>query len=451
MAYVTHLASTISLPLQKEGELGQAHQPPLYYALAALVVRGVDRSDHSGHFHFNRNLLWAGNGGSDVNVALHSDDERFPYRGEALALHLARCVSIVAGTTAVVLTLLVGWTIFPRRREIGLLAAALTAFNPQFLFLSAAVNNDTLVAAACSASILAILRALNAGESTAPWLWTAICLSAALLVKLSALPVTALAFIALIMLAHQRRSLRFFATRLVAMGLVMTIATGWWFWRNYVLYGDLLGFRTYRVVFASLRRTEPLHWSDLSEFVSTQFRSYWGVFGWMNLPAPEWFHWSTVALVALAAGGILVAFASRQRKVITETQRRGLAMLSFAVLFQEAFTLLGIRNFNSAWYQGRYLFPAVAPIAALLAFGLVRWFDLLFTRGGVRVATASLALILASVSILAPTRWILPAYERGKSTSRAGEGASGTGSAPGLHQNPADDVAAGASSHPPSH
>ena len=49
------------------------------------------------------------------------------------------------GTATVVLTMTIGWTIFPRRREVGLLAGALVAYDPQFLFLSAAVNNEVWV------------------------------------------------------------------------------------------------------------------------------------------------------------------------------------------------------------------------------------------------------------------------------------------------------------------
>src|SRR5262249_20239325 len=100
MGYVTHLVKTRTLPVQRIGDLGQAHQPPLYYLLSCLTVGWVDLGDPSGHFHYNRNALLAG-AGEDVNVALHNDSEHFPYRGEALGLHVARLVSTLLGAATV--------------------------------------------------------------------------------------------------------------------------------------------------------------------------------------------------------------------------------------------------------------------------------------------------------------------------------------------------------------
>jgi hypothetical protein len=44
-------------------------------------------------------------------------------------------------------------------------------------------------------------------------------------------------------------------------------------------------------------------------------------------------------------------------------------LVSF-VLIQELFIFWSINKFNETWYQGRYLFPAIAAIAILLAYGL---------------------------------------------------------------------------------
>src|SRR5690606_21561946 len=53
-----------------------------------------------------------------------------------------RFATLLLGAGAVVLTERIGRLVFDD--TIGLLAAALTAFNPMFLFVSAAVNNDAL-------------------------------------------------------------------------------------------------------------------------------------------------------------------------------------------------------------------------------------------------------------------------------------------------------------------
>jgi hypothetical protein len=231
-----------------------------------------------------------------------------------------------------------------------------------------------------------------------------------MLAKPSALPLGLVALLGLVISARECRSSRYLVTRLTTLAFVLAFTTGWWFVRNCILYGDPLGFNVYRDVFGAFRRSEPLDWSDLAEFVGTQFRSYWGMFGWMNLPAPAWFHWSMASLVAFAAGGTACAFARLRGSELSAAQRRALWILLTTVIFQESFTLLGVGSFNSAWYQGRYLFPVAAPIAMLLAFGLIRGFEIALPRRTGGAAIASVVLGLGVISSLAPFRWIAPAY-----------------------------------------
>jgi hypothetical protein len=197
----------------------------------------------------------------------------------------------------------------------------------------------------------------------------------------------------------------------VLLGVVLAIVSGWWFWRNHLLYGDLLGFQTYREVFGTLRRQTPLQWSDVTELFSTQFRSYWGIFGWMNVPAPAWFHWAMAALVAVGSAGSVLGIALFPRDTFVGCQRRALGILALAVFSQEALTLVGARTFNSVWYQGRYLFPAAAPIALLIAFGIIWILSLALSRAAARIVAAVLAILLAVVAARAPFRWIAPAYD----------------------------------------
>jgi hypothetical protein len=47
--YIAHLVKTHSLPVQQVGVLDEAHQPPLYYAVAALVSGIADFDDPRCH------------------------------------------------------------------------------------------------------------------------------------------------------------------------------------------------------------------------------------------------------------------------------------------------------------------------------------------------------------------------------------------------------------------
>jgi len=103
--FAEHVVRHRALPVPDAADAGEAHQPPLYYAILAAAIAWVDLDDPSGRFRFNRQARIAGTGGDDVNVALHGNDESFPFRGVALAIHVGRAVSTVFGAATVLLAI----------------------------------------------------------------------------------------------------------------------------------------------------------------------------------------------------------------------------------------------------------------------------------------------------------------------------------------------------------
>lgn len=99
--YVAHVLNTHSLPVQLVSALGEAHQPPLYYVIAALFAMPADLTDSTGQFRPNPEFIWAGRGRSEVNAGLHGSAETFPFRGHSLALHLARFSSVLMSTVVI--------------------------------------------------------------------------------------------------------------------------------------------------------------------------------------------------------------------------------------------------------------------------------------------------------------------------------------------------------------
>ena len=101
----------------------------------------------------------------------------------------------------------------------------------------------------------------------------------------------------------------------------------------------------------------------MADFATTTFHSFWAQFGWMALVAPPRLYWAW-ALLSLAA----VAGLARQRQWLARpTTRLVLATLVTAVLAYIGY------NLSFQQFQGRYLFPALAPIAILLVGGWAVW------------------------------------------------------------------------------
>ena len=130
-AYVIHLAEHWTLPVQRRDVFGEEHQAPLYYALAALPVSLVDLDDTTGRFRFNRSFGWGR--GQDVNIA-RTPSTRVPLRGHELALRMIRMVSVIMAACTVMLTGRLASAIAPES-SVAVMAMALAAFNPQFLFI----------------------------------------------------------------------------------------------------------------------------------------------------------------------------------------------------------------------------------------------------------------------------------------------------------------------------
>src|SRR5689334_13009546 len=106
-AYAASLLDSGGLPRMTPGHgPTEAHQPPLYYLIAAALMAPVDRGDRSGAFEPNPDFVWAGQGGREANAARHGTADSFPFTGQALALHVPRLASVLAGALPVPLAVL---------------------------------------------------------------------------------------------------------------------------------------------------------------------------------------------------------------------------------------------------------------------------------------------------------------------------------------------------------
>jgi 4-amino-4-deoxy-L-arabinose transferase-like glycosyltransferase len=415
--YAAHLARTRTLPVQRLGQLGESHQPPLYYALAGLAAAAANLDDTHGTFRPNPRFMW-GHAGDEINAGLNAAAGTVVLRGQALALRLARATSTLMGLATVALTIAIGWRVFPTTPAVGLVAGALVAFNPQFLFISAAVNNDNLLCLASTGALLQFLRALARQQEVRQWLFLGAWLTAALLAKTTGLLVCVVLALALVVVACRRRSARLLATGSAAL-LLPAIGAGWWLIRNYALYGDPLGWTVYQQVFAVEFRASPLRWHELPTVIATQFRSFWGVFGWMNVSAPEWFYAGATALCVAAALGLLWLGVTRLAagggagrigafRPVVELRRvrPALLVLGGLVVTHEALLLALATRCDASCYQGRYLFPVIAPAMVLASLGLAH-LPLGRLRGP--AFAGLLAALLASAASL-PVTTIAAAY-----------------------------------------
>ena len=324
--FVRYLVNEGRLPVYR-GEIlpmrQEASQPPLYYALGALISGGVNTAEFGLAARVNPHAsIGIAEGVGNRNFFAHGPDREQPFQGTALAMHLVRWLSVALGAGTVLCTFLAAELLFPERPALAVAAAALNAFTPGFVFIASAVNNDNLAALAASAALVLLLKARQA-QWRWPWLvGLGAALGAASLSKLNALgaiPAVGLAMAAAFAYENRGRPRGAWLPGLMRAGLIVGLTAlavgGWWYVRNYLLYGDLLASRVHFDVMAP--HAEPPSVARLLSMLDGAFKSWWGVFGWFNIVyPPAAYQAAFVVCLALAAGAVAAAF------MVTETRCR---------------------------------------------------------------------------------------------------------------------------------
>jgi len=385
-------ATDAEAPWRQEGS-----QPPLYYAIAALVSSPADSSNWREIRRLNVHAYMgvpAPDG--NANGILHTPEEKFPWSGAALSAHLARAVSAVMSAVTILFVYLIACELFPdgemSRRVLRLSTTLIAAFTPMFAFISGAINNDNAAVMFSTMGLWWALRLMRRGDlSLRSAVIAGVIAGCGALSKVSALGLMGLFGVAAL-LATQRpervptnwadRSGRF--GRLIRFGLIMlalaALIAGWWYVRNQVLYGDLLGWNAFldavgrRVPIASLAQL----WSEREGFAW----AYWGVFGALNVIFPPIVYHLLNAIAAIAFVATAFGFLSLAKAQI----RKGKWLGVFASLreiqiqqiilcvFWVVILFIGLLRWSALTpaSQGRLMFPAIAVISAALAYGLWR-------------------------------------------------------------------------------
>lgn len=398
--YVRYLATTWRLPVLHEGDYPsdyleqlkasgfppdlsiepiryESHQPPLYYAVAAAWLA--------------------------------------PLAGAPLAcqVYALRLLSVAIGAACLLLTYCLGRRLWPRSPAKGAALATVASLVPMHTSVMATTNNDGLAEALVLAAVLSSLRLCSApldvlarrltGPRHHRWLWlpreallAGLALGLCLVTKMTAF-IAAPLVLACIAAGCRRLALppRAASRALLAAAIPAILLGGLWLGRNAATYGisDPLGqVRHDSVVVGQLRTTERLAAIGLPallrEGVTTTFRSFWGVFGWMGVPMHEQVY-ALLALVCLIAATGLAAALTHASDRSQFSLRHCLLLFAWALLSTAS---LFWYNLKFVQYQGRYLFVAMAVWAAALVEGLQRT-----ARHGRLVAGVLLTLALVAV------------------------------------------------------
>lgn len=330
-------------------EIYTANHPPLYYLVVALPLGLGVRSGH-------------------------------PVAG----MELARLFTVALTAIGAVAVWWTARTLIPDRRDVALLAAALTVLLPAVPRFAGTVHNDGFALAMSAVAIAVSVRLLASGPTRRRLLAAATAAATLTLTRAVGIPAAGLVASAATasILVHSRRPMATRVGRAVTAGAgvagVACLASAWFWRRNKQLYGDIAGSAYNLNRFGYERRGSTLgtitelHWP-------TEFhRQIWGriydsdefAVGWGALPGAF-----LAGLVVLGAVALLVGAARRHRwpshpkphEAGATDRGRTLAWLFLG-------SWVGLIYVSTISYiasgggpHARYLFPAFPAVALLAA------------------------------------------------------------------------------------
>ncbi len=420
-AVVQHIADSGELPVQQPGVKTawdqEGSQPPLYYLAVLPVARLIDTSDARERMYRNPDAA-PGDPSLDANrnLTIHSPAENFPWRNTTLAVHLIRFISIMMGAGTIALGYLIARRIFlparpsvmndAVRSSIPIGTAALIAFNPMFIFISASVNNDNLTILLTSLALyLSILCWYEPASrvNRAGWgrrLLLGIVLGGAALSKVSGLTVLPIAVLIMTVRHLRWRDWRGWFLACILIALPVLVIAGWWYVRNLQLYGELFGLNT----MVAIAGPRALALADLiPEFDGFRY-SYWALFGAVNIVTFPLAYVIFDLFTLVSAGGCAIWFVRNRR-----SERAALlAILASYVLI----VFIGVVRWTmmTAASQGRLLFPAISAISLLLWLGWETMTNFGFWKLDFAKFRWTIPVFMFVTAIIVPFHDIVPTY-----------------------------------------
>lgn len=335
----------------------QSHHAPLYYLLSAGLIFWTERADLADYLAPNELIFLRNTNEDNPNKWLHRYTE--PTSDTHIAVYFLRVVSVFIGMGTLCMVYYAAKQL-NEGENFALLSAFFTASIPTFIAVNASVTNDTLVIFFYSAGIAWLLRIWRLQEiKVRDMLLISLILAGILLTKLTGISLFGLIFAGLLLgLWRKRFAWQQVVQTMGASLLITAVLAGWWYFRNFQLYGDPFALTATASIWG---RQSPLTLDMLPDELLRIGKSFWMMVGYLHFPvfAPNSFYYAMAVSTVLGIAGLALYLRKKPRAEI--------GLLLFACFLVTAMLLFGTRSVDISY--GRLLLPAIAAFAPLMILG----------------------------------------------------------------------------------
>ncbi len=262
-----------------------------------------------------------------------------------------------------------------RSRGFALTVAAIVGFHPMASYMFSGVNNDSLFVALSSIVLFRIASMLR-GEPT----YRSMCVTAALIGFAATVKEPGMVFVPLVLVALAMRNPRPAVSKLAAMFLVLG-AVSLFVWGSWFALSARIDPGMHSVVRqgdTSMSGLSVLSYIDLAVVhrLPDVFKSFWGLFGRLDVPLPAGLYAVLGLVIGAAAFGAVKALLRREAGEDEARERRTALIAAISLILMETLYLsLFLWQVLKYAYvdfpnQGRYYFALLPALMALLLYGI---------------------------------------------------------------------------------
>jgi len=339
LEYINFLANNFRLPNQYKYFIGsEGHQPPLYYFLLSIILRLIDSNNQ-------------------INLNINENNR------DLLNFHIIRIIQIIFSIITILFSYKILLLISDNNYYLANIGTFFIITLPQFVFISAVINNDNLANMLSTISIFHLFRMFKNYRNIKDYIYFSIFLGFSLITKLTSLFLfIPFLFIFLIKIFEEKNRITIFKYFSISI-VIIFIISGWYFLYNKFIYGDFFSLKVQfdTLPFLVSKKTIFSNYFLNGIFTKTLFYSFVGVFGWMNIWLPKYI---------INIYFYIFLFSIACYIIIKKYRNNIFVSISFIIIISILVEII-FYNLKFSQPQGRFLFPAISNITFLIWYPII--------------------------------------------------------------------------------